>query len=516
MYKYFFLAALLPLALIIAACTTEVEVIKEVEVTREVPAVSAPVSAEPRELNLLVGAGRDTEAILAFFPRNLKIRVGDTVTWKIDTDEIHTVAFLEPGSPVPNFPVPIPGEDRAAMLNPQVAFPTRLPGADVESYDGTGFVASGILSDIPQGPPGTPPNDRITLRFAQPGTFKYICLIHPGNMTGTVEVVPADSAVALPSQSEIDSQGQQESGRLQARLVLARKQAEGAADGMANFRFHSDVAADGNDSWQVKAGATEMVTGDMNTQILEFFPKDITIKAGDTVVWGSDFFHSITFDPAPEPAPFVSPEPQPQGPPLLRLSNAAFLPAKPSPVFDPSQYFNSADLGPFSGAGNSWSLKFDKPGTYKYFCIFHREFGMEGTVTVTERKVSQVAALNPGASEFPEGLAVDRQGNIYVSMAFTGEIKKITSDGDVSTFAELPAPGEGFMLVMEFSSNGDLYVAMHPGHDPSLRVGEPNGHASRVRLLVDQWVDRHDSADEALARERREGDACLPAGRHVR
>ena len=80
MYKYFVLAALLPLALIIAACTTEVEVEKTVEVTREVPVAVAPVATEPRELNLLVRAGRDTEAILAFFPRNLRVRVGDTVT----------------------------------------------------------------------------------------------------------------------------------------------------------------------------------------------------------------------------------------------------------------------------------------------------------------------------------------------------------------------------------------------------------------------------------------------------
>ena len=76
------------------------------------------------------------------------------------------------------------------MMNPQVAFPTRLPGAGVESYDGAGFFTSGILSEIPQGPPGTPPNDRITLTFAQAGTFNYLCLIHPGNMTGTVEVLP--------------------------------------------------------------------------------------------------------------------------------------------------------------------------------------------------------------------------------------------------------------------------------------------------------------------------------------
>ena len=101
MYKYIFLAALLPLALIIVACTTEIEVEKIVEVTGEVPVSSAPVATEPRKLNLLVGSGRDTEAILQFFPRNLTVRVGDSVTWKIDTDEIHTVAFLPEGAPGP-------------------------------------------------------------------------------------------------------------------------------------------------------------------------------------------------------------------------------------------------------------------------------------------------------------------------------------------------------------------------------------------------------------------------------
>ena len=177
------------MALIIAACTTGVEVEKTVEVTREVPVAAAPVSAEPRELNLLVGAGRDTETIMAFFPRNLRVRVGDTVTWKIDSDEIHTVTFLPEGARVPEFFSSIPGEEPGNfMMNPQVAFPTRLPGAGVESYDGAGFFTSGILSEIPQGPPGTPPNDRITLTFAQAGTFNYLCLIHSGNMTGTVEV----------------------------------------------------------------------------------------------------------------------------------------------------------------------------------------------------------------------------------------------------------------------------------------------------------------------------------------
>lgn len=460
MGKIFIVAALLVFASFVAACTTEVEVIKEVEVTREVQVIATPpppAAAEPRELSVVVGTGRDTEAILAFFPQNLQIRVGDTVTWKIDTDEIHTVSFLEPDAPIPPFPAAIPGEDPGNfMLNPLVAFPTRLPGAEAETYGGTGFVSSGILQEQPPAP-GAPPNDRVSITFSKPGTFKYLCLIHPGSMLGTVEVVAQGPA---PSQAEIDSQAQKESAVLMARLDLARAQAEGTADGLLNFRIHSDVSADGNDTWFVKAGATEMVTADPNTQILEFFPQDITIQTGDTVVWGSDFFHSITFDPAPEPAHFVSPEPQEQGPPLLRLSPAAFGPAKPSAVFDAAYYYNSGDLGPFSNAGNTWALTFDKPGTFKYFCVFHREFGMEGTVTVTERIVERVASLNSGAAEFPEGLAVDRDGNIYAGMFPTGEIRMFTPQGESSTFAQLPKPGEGLMLGLEFGPGGDLYVAM--------------------------------------------------------
>ena len=54
------------MALIIVAGTTEIEVEKIGEVTGEVPVSSATVATEPRKLNLLVGAGRDTEAILQF------------------------------------------------------------------------------------------------------------------------------------------------------------------------------------------------------------------------------------------------------------------------------------------------------------------------------------------------------------------------------------------------------------------------------------------------------------------
>ena len=70
----------------------------------------------------------------------------------------------------------------------------------------------------------------------------------------------------------------------------------------------------------------------------------------------------------------------------MLLNPKATTPAKPGPVFDPAQYFNSADLGPFSISGSSWALTFDTPGTFSYFCVFHRELGMEGTIIVQQQE----------------------------------------------------------------------------------------------------------------------------------
>ena len=46
---------------------------------------------------------------------------------------------------------------------------------------------------------------------------------------------------------------------------------------------------------------TELFSGDGRAHVNEFFPKDTTIRAGDTVVWGSTYFHSVTFSPTLPP-----------------------------------------------------------------------------------------------------------------------------------------------------------------------------------------------------------------------
>lgn len=73
--------------------------------------------------------------------------------------------------------------------------------------------------------------------------------------------------------------------------------------------------------------------------------------------------------------------------------------------------------------------------------------------------ITTVADFNAAVSEAPENLAVDRHGNIYVSLALTGVIKKVTPEGLVSTFATLPSPGAGNMLGITFDRHGNLYVA---------------------------------------------------------
>ena len=108
-----------------------------------------PTPDNPREVLVAVGAGRDTVAINAFFPQNIRVYQGETVTWNIVSDEIHTVTFMNPDDPIPAFPAPIPGGGPTdLMLNPVVAFATRLPGAPVETYGGAGLVSSGIFAEF--------------------------------------------------------------------------------------------------------------------------------------------------------------------------------------------------------------------------------------------------------------------------------------------------------------------------------------------------------------------------------
>ena len=301
---------------------------------------AAQAQMAPRDVTALVGAGQDTITLNAFFPEILRIRAGDTVTWRLNSDEIHTVSFVQ-GVPLEELPFALPGRaEGELLLNPRLAFPTRLPDAPVETYSGEGFASSGILSRQPPAP-DAPPNDSFSLTFDTPGTYTYICLVHEEFMTATVVVEPP-AAADVPSPEEILAQAEAEIAPRLAGIEAAREIGQ---------EVRSDPGPGGTTFWLVKAGILDFVTADPRGEALEFLPQNLTIQAGDTVIWGSTGFHTVTFTPVPPLPEFIIAEPQEAGPPLLIINPEVMTPAKPAAVYDPLQYFNSGVISFFYPRG---------------------------------------------------------------------------------------------------------------------------------------------------------------------
>ena len=131
----------------------------------------------------VVRAGNDAKAIaqIAFFPAKKTVKVGDTVTFEMSKDsiEIHNIAF----GPKPYLDSkPFLGP----VLNPFVVYRSDAPGTAV-SFDGSnhgnGYFNTGILD----GDAATPLPSSVQVRFGAPGTYPYICIIHPF-MRATIRV----------------------------------------------------------------------------------------------------------------------------------------------------------------------------------------------------------------------------------------------------------------------------------------------------------------------------------------
>jgi plastocyanin len=128
---------------------------------------------------------------MQFFPRQLTIHVGDTVAWSGSSFAFHTISF----GPVAlrdqleqHLVVPVPQKSGLPLLtiNPKIALPS-----GGSTYNGTGFVNSGILAMQGSQNSNQPPTYRLT--FTKPGTYEYDCLIHP-HMEGVITVLPAEAA----------------------------------------------------------------------------------------------------------------------------------------------------------------------------------------------------------------------------------------------------------------------------------------------------------------------------------
>ena len=441
-------AALFALTFLVVACGDDPTPVGSG--TTEVAVTPTPLpAAGARELSLLVGAGEDTVLINAFLARDITVRAGDTVTWSLGhPDEPHTVSFLA-GADCPADAIPIEGRTPIDFqLNPIVGFGTRAPGAPVESYDGTALVTSGFMSNEPAGP-DIPPNNVMSMVLPTEGVFDYVCLLHP-QMTGTVTVV-ADNATDVDSQADIDARGAAEEAALRAQIESIR--AAGAV-------VQSEAGPDGTTTWHIEVGPTGF---DSQLELYEFMANELTIQEGDTVIWtnAAPTIHTVTFHPGQQQPEFVIPEPQEAGPPILGINPLALLPVKPTGEFDGTGYRNSGIMSVNGGpGGSSFSMTFSKAGSFDYICAIHQPLGMKASITVVDRTTTVVAQLNGLIGQFPEGLATGENGNLFAGMAPTGEIREYSSDGSSSSYAQLPSPGAGFLLSMDFDDSGDLFAVM--------------------------------------------------------
>ena len=197
------------------------------------------------------GAGGPVSVVTWFVPQNVSISAGETVTWVNPTvvGEPHTVSFFKqqdyfaaPESPylIPNGtqltpanpnelntePIIIPGQNDTTsntiiLANNRAYSPVVIDAQNNvtylplnANYTMTGdelYVNSGWMWPEGQSPPGTPPIKSFSITFENPGTYDYICMVHPW-MTGRVIVQGDTTTETQPQpQNQTETQGLGES-----------------------------------------------------------------------------------------------------------------------------------------------------------------------------------------------------------------------------------------------------------------------------------------------------------------
>ncbi|HEY7063599.1 MAG TPA: plastocyanin/azurin family copper-binding protein [Chloroflexota bacterium] len=291
-----------------------------------------------------VGAQTGNEAIqaLAFLPNELWINTGDTIAWSFPTGEPHTFTLVAPFGTNNNSPQICNG----AIVSP----PTNQC-----TWDGTQVVNSGRIQD----------GGTYTVTFpVAPNVYIYRCLLH-SQMTGTLHVQAATVA-PLHDQKFYDQEGRQQSNGLLTQGNQLRAQEQGQT-----------VAGAGNNAVTIGAG---FVTGTapgllQSVSVNRFLPGNVTVRQGDTVTWTANdpaTPHTVTFGVEPTPPTKVV------GTPPIVLTT-------PYPQLGVGPTVSSGLLGQGQPSGRIYSVTFNAPGTYQYYCSLHDDLGMLGTVIVVPR-----------------------------------------------------------------------------------------------------------------------------------
>jgi plastocyanin len=276
-----------------------------------------------KSVTVNAGGGEAGIAVELFRPSRVKLGVGDTLTVVNDYEEPHTLSFILNPSDIP---AGIEGLTE--------------PFGSAEGFNGTSSFSTGLLEK----------DDSASVTFAEQGSYRFLCLIHPG-MTLDVTVGNAGSPTVLEPGA---------TAFLNAGIDLG----ESAA---AAVEVPPPEANDGTKTWTVPTGPS-VPFRTSTVDVMRFMAPQLEIGVGDTVTWSNDTGvpHTVTFLPGPPPADFNP-----------------FSTTKPSDEFDPAEVFNGIiSAAPEFGGVQTFSLTFTEPGTYTYICVLHIDQGMAGVITV--------------------------------------------------------------------------------------------------------------------------------------
>ena len=294
--------------------------------------------------NVQTGASTIFYAVqdLDFYPDKITIDAGDSITYRIasgDGGDAHTVSFVPPGQKIPS-----PGD------------PKDLVPAGGTTIDGTKFVNSGVLVG----------GQRFTLHFSKAGTYRIICLFHEPAMVSTVVVQKAGSSYPHAAGYYLHV-GEQDEWR----------DFRDGFESVAAFPFTNGgtTLAAGIDPGLVRfPPADSTILRFLTTSDTTKLPAEgnLTIKVGTVLTWVNETSnepHTITFALAgQDDLPAINPDPA-----------VNVVPPPGVTTFDGTRIVNSGTIL----GGQKFLLKFTKPGSYFYGCLYHDNSRMTGTITVT-------------------------------------------------------------------------------------------------------------------------------------
>ena len=276
---------------------------------------------------------------LAFLPNEIWVHAGDSVTWTMAVDEIHTVSFLTDGQVRPPFAVGCPGFSTSPA-----------------TFDGSTCVTTPPLAN----------GQTFTVMFPTAGNFKLVCLVHP-DMTGTVHVL--DASQSLPhNQNFYDQEGRRE--RKALLFDLDSKKPE--------HQHVSNKVVTGGGEVSATAGGTQTLA------VMRFDQDSVTIHVGHTVEWNnvaSSTPHTITFgaepaNPIPPSANVTVDADGARHGVVASTSDAVhsgFILAAPQ---------DRTGLAQAPPGVTRFRVTFTTPGVYPYICALHDGLGMKGKVVV--------------------------------------------------------------------------------------------------------------------------------------